>query len=138
VTYLLDTNVVSETRRRAAMHPSVAAWLGSMPPAQLFISSITVFEIQRGVQKVGRRDAERAAQLSSWLRTQVLPAFDGRVLGLDASAALHAAALHAGRARLDADRLVAAIALAHDKIIATRNVRDFEGLGVRLVDPWEE
>jgi toxin FitB len=66
----------------------------------------------------------------------VMPAFDGRILALDADAALHAAALHAGRARLVADRLVAAIALAHGKVIATRNVKDFDGLGVRVVDPF--
>ena len=118
------------------MHTNVAEWLGSKTSAQLFLSSITIFEIERGVHKVERRDARRAAQLSSWLRTQVLPAFDGRILGLDANSALHAAALHAGRSRLDPGRLVAAIALAHGKVIVTRNVRDFDGLGVQVVDPF--
>jgi toxin FitB len=136
VTYLLDTNVVSEMRRRGAMHPKTAAWLGSIAPAQLYISSITIFEIERGVEKVALRDAKRGTELSTWLRRQVLPAFDGRVLTLDAEAALHAARLHAGRARLDADRLVAAIALAHAKVIVTRNVKDFAGLGVMVVDPF--
>ena len=102
----------------------------------MYISSITVFEIERGVEKVARRDGKRGADLSTWLRQQVIPAFDGRILTLDADAALHAAALHAGRARLDADLLVAAIALAHGKVVVTRNVKDFAGLGVRVVDPF--
>jgi toxin FitB len=135
VTYLLDTNIVSEMRRRGAMHPKTVAWLSSVAPAQLYISSITIFEIERGVEKVALKDAKRGAELSAWLRRQVLPAFDGRILALDAEAALHAAQLHAGRARLDADRLVAAIALAHAKVIVTRNVKDFAAFGVRVVDP---
>ena len=136
MTYLLDTNVVSEMRRRAKINPRAAQWLGSVAPEQLYISSITIFEIERGAEKVARRDAKRGMELSTWLRQHVLPAFDRRILALDADAALHAARLHAGRVRLDADRLVAAIALAHGKVIVTRNVRDFEGLGVRVVDPF--
>jgi toxin FitB len=136
VTYLLDTNVVSEMRRRAKMNPNAAKWLGSVAPVELYISSITIFEIERGVEKVARRDAKRGTELSTWLRRHVMPAFDGRILSLDADAALHAAALHAGRARLDADRLVAAIALAHNKVIVTRNTKDFDGLGVRVLDPF--
>lgn len=136
MTYLLDTNIVSEMRRRGAMHPKAAQWLGSVAPVQLYISSITIFEIERGVEKVARRNAKRGTELSTWLRRHVMPAFDGRILALDADAALHAATLHAGRARLDADCLVAAIALAHGKVIVTRNTRDFDGLGVRVVDPF--
>jgi toxin FitB len=136
MTYLLDTNVVSEMRRRSAMHHKVVDWLGAVAPTQLYISSITIFEIERGVEKVSLRDAKRGNELSTWLRRQVLPAFDGRILTFDAEAALRAASLHTGRTRLDADRLVAAIALAHAKVIVTRNVKDFAGLGVRVVDPF--
>jgi toxin FitB len=118
------------------MNPKAAQWLESMTPAQLYISSITIFEIERGVEKVSRVDAKRGTELSTWLRRQVMLAFEGRILTLDADAALHAAALHAGRTRLVADRLVAAIALANGKVIVTRNVKDFDGLGVRVVDPF--
>lgn len=136
MTYLLDTNVVSEMRRRDAMHLKAAQWLSSVAPVQLHISSITIFEIEHGIVKVAARNGKRASQLSAWLRQQVIPAFDGRILTLDADAALHAARLHVGRSRLDADRLVAAIALAHHKVIVTRNVKDFARLGVRVVDPF--
>lgn len=118
------------------MNPKAAQWLGTIAPTQLYISSITIFEIERGAEKVGQRNAKRGTELSTWLRRHVMPAFDGRILALDSDAALHAARLHAGRARLDADRLVAAIALVHAKVIVTRNVRDFDGLGVRVLNPF--
>jgi toxin FitB len=135
VTFLLDTNVVSELRR-AKVHSGVAAWLQKTNAAQFYLSSMTVFEIEHGVVELARTDAQSAGILSRWLRHHVLTAFEGRILPLDTSAAILGAAMHARRRKLDRDRLIAATAAAHGKIVVSRNVKDFAGLGVRVVDPF--
>lgn len=135
MTFLIDTNVVSELRR-SKPHSHVVAWFSDTDPAQVYLSAITVFEIEHGVVEVSRRNPKSADILSRWLRQHVLPTFDGRILPLDAAGAMRSATLHAGRSRLDRDRLIAAIAFAHGKVIVTRNVKDFAGLGVRVVDPF--
>ena len=136
MTYLLDTNVISEMRRASRMHPGAAQWLGSIAPTQLYISTITIFEIAHGAEKVAKRDARRGALLFEWLRLHVITVFEGRILSLGVDAALLAATMHSARARIDPDRLVAAIAKAHGKVIVTRNSKDFAGLGVLGVDPF--
>jgi predicted nucleic acid-binding protein len=136
--YLLDTNVVSELRKARAgkADKHVAAWATSVPVASLFLSVITVQEIEIGVLLVERRDPSQGAVLRTWLESHVLPAFEDRVLAVETSVARRSAALHVPDPCPVRDSLIAATALVHGLTLVTHNVADFERTGVRLLDPW--
>lgn len=134
--YLLDTNVVSELRKPNA-DPGVKAWAAGVPPANLFVSVITVLEIETGVLQIEHRDKKQGAALRHWLEGQVLPAFAERVLPVDVAVALQCARLHVPNRMADGDALIAATALVHGLIVVTRNTADFEAAGVGLLDPWQ-
>ncbi|WVT76527.1 type II toxin-antitoxin system VapC family toxin (plasmid) [Sinorhizobium chiapasense] len=137
--YLLDTNVISELRKvgDGKADANVVAWIGAENAARFFISAITILELERGVLGVQRRDAAQGARLRSWLDGQVRPEFAGRILTVDDTVATRCAHLHVPDRRNEADALIAATALVHDMIVVTRNVRDFDGTGVVVVDPWQ-
>ncbi|CAN7707059.1 VapC toxin family PIN domain ribonuclease [Ensifer sp. NM-2] len=137
--YLLDTNVISELRKvgDGKANANVVAWVGSEDAARFFISAITVLELERGVLGVQRRDATQGARLRSWLDSHVRPEFAGRILSVDDAVATRCAHLHIPDRRNEADALIAATALVHDMIVVTRKLRDFEGTGVVVVDPWQ-
>ncbi len=136
--HLLDTNVVSELRRARTGRANVRvlAWANTVPAVSLFISVVTVLELEQGVLLVERRDRAQGEALRGWLDTQVMPAFDGRVLPIDVAVALRCARLHVPDRRGERDALIAATALVHGMAVATRNVVDFAPTGVRVVDPW--
>jgi len=136
--YVLDTNVVSELRKLKAgkADAGVAAWATGVPASSLYLSAITILELEIGVLLVERRDPAQGALLRSWLDDRVLPAFDGRVLGVDTAVAQMCAKLHVPNPRADRDALIAATALAHGMTVVTRNVADFEPLGVAMFNPW--
>ena len=136
MTYLLDTNVVSHLRRRNNVSARAAAWFRSVHPTQLFVASMTIFEIEHGILQLARRDSGTAGLLRSWLQDHVLTAFDGRILAIDADVALQSAALHANRIRLDRDRFIAATAIVYASTVVTRNVKDFTPLTARVLDPF--
>jgi hypothetical protein len=136
LTYLVDTNVVSQLRRRSRVNARAVAWFGSVEPGQLHVSAVTVFEIAHGIAQLARSEPIEAARLRRWLENAVIAAFSGRILPVDGEVAVRAAELHVGRTRLDADRFIAATALTHGLIVLTRNVRDFTSLGVRTVNPF--
>jgi len=133
--YLLDTNVVSELRR-ARVDPHVLAWAQSVATGALFISVITLLELEKGVLLVERRDSAQGAMLRAWLDRQVLTAFEGRVLPLDARIAVRCPSLRVPDPRPDRDALIAATALEHGFTVVTRNVVDFAGTGVELLNPF--
>lgn len=133
--YLLDTNVISELRKPRA-DERVRAWAAGVPSANLFVSAITVLELETGVLQMERRDKRQGAALRRWLDGQVLPAFAGRVLAVDTAVALQCARLHVPDRMADGDALIAAIALVHGLIVVTRNTSDFEPAGVGLLNPW--
>jgi predicted nucleic acid-binding protein len=140
VSFLLDTNVVSELRRAKSgkADANVVAWAAAVDPALLFLSVVTVLELERGVLLVQRRDAAQGASLRRWLEDQVLPAFDGRILSVDAAIARRCAALHVPDPRSERDALIAATALVSDLTVVTRNIADFEGTSARLLNPWDD
>ena len=137
--YLLDTNVVSELRKirlgKADRH--VAKWADSLDSADLYISVITVQELEIGVLLVERRDKSQGAVLRVWLNEHVLPAFNGRILTVDTAVAQRSASLHVPDPRPVRDGLIAATALVHGMTVVTRNVADFEPTGVAVLNPWE-
>ena len=110
--YLLDTNVVSELRKakRGKADANVVAWAASVPAGGLFISAITVLELEMGVLQLERRDASQGAVLRSWMASHVLPAFSGRVLPVDVAVALQCAQLHVPNRCAERDALIAATA----------------------------
>lgn len=138
MSYLLDTNVVSELRKigDGKADANVAAWIEAEDAENFFISAITILELERGVLSIQRRDAAQGARLRAWLDNHVRPAFAGRILPVDDAVATRCAHLHVPDRRNEADALIAATALVHGLAVATRNVGDFEGTGVVVVDPW--
>ncbi|MBB7439827.1 type II toxin-antitoxin system VapC family toxin [Escherichia coli] len=136
--FVLDTNVVSELRkaRTGKIDPNVAAWAESMDAADLFVSSITIMELELGILSVERRDAVQGSVLRSWLEQHVLPEFSGRTLPVDTAVALRCARLHVPDKRGERDSLIAATALVHGMAVVTRNVADFEPTGVLIINPW--
>ncbi|MGE4063427.1 MAG: type II toxin-antitoxin system VapC family toxin [Rhodospirillaceae bacterium] len=135
--YLLDTNVLSELRRHSHAHPNVVAWASKLHPSELFLSAITILEIERGILLRERQDKAQGAVLRAWLDERVLPRFEGRILSIDTEIARRCAMLHVPNPRPHSDALVAATGLVHSLKLVTRNVADFEGLGLELINPWE-
>lgn len=139
MTYLLDTNVVSELRKpEATANPAVSAWAAAQRTSELWLSAITIMEVEIGVARLERRDKRQGAVLRRWLERDLLPAFAGRVLPVDVPIARRAGSLHVPDPRPDRDTLIAATALERGLIVVTRNVNDFAELGALLVDPWAE
>ncbi|MGG5962624.1 type II toxin-antitoxin system VapC family toxin [Salmonella enterica] len=136
--YILDTNVVSELRkaRTGKIDTNVATWAESMEASDLFISSITIMELELGILSVERRDAIQGSLLRSWFEQHVLPEFSGRTLPVDTAVALRCARLHVPDKRGERDALIAATALVHGMAVVTRNVVDFEPTGVSIINPW--
>ena len=137
--YLVDTNVVSELRKgtSAGMNQGVLEWSLSVTTPSLFLSVITILELEKGVLGVARRDPAQARILRRWLDGNVLEAFSGRILPIDTAVARRCGALHVPNPRPDRDALIAATALVHGMTVVTRNVGDFDSLGVEIVNPWE-
>ncbi|ARB27950.1 type II toxin-antitoxin system VapC family toxin [Pseudomonas tolaasii] len=135
--YLLDTNVISELRKPQA-NANVVAWAKSVIAARLFISAITLKELETGVLRIERRDAAQGKVLRTWLKRHVMPAFDARILPVDAAVALRCAHLHVPDKANESDALIAATALVHGFTVVTRNVSDFIFSGVNVINPWEE
>lgn len=137
--YLLDTNVVSELRKvrsgRAA--PQVVQWASQVVPAALYISAITVLEIEMGILLMERKDPAQSTLLRSWMNGHVLPAFNDRILPVDTAVALRCARLHVPNPGADRDMLIASTALVHGLTLVTRNVVDFKSCDVALLNPWD-
>jgi toxin FitB len=136
--YLLDTNVVSELRKAAAgrADAKVVAWANQVATGSLYISAITVLELELGVLALARRDTAQAAILRVWLHSRVLPAFGGRVLPVDTTVALQCAQLHVPDRRSNRDALIASTAIVHGMTVVTRNQADFQETGATLLNPW--
>lgn len=136
--FLIDTNVVSELRKieKGRADRSVAAWASSIKPSSMFLSAITIQELETGIFLTERKDAFQARLLRQWFEERVLPVFDDRILPVDTNVARLCASLHVPNPASFRDAYIAATALYHDLTVVTRNVADFAPTGVRLINPW--
>ncbi|MDR1768297.1 MAG: type II toxin-antitoxin system VapC family toxin [Propionibacteriaceae bacterium] len=136
--FLVDTNVLSELRKSAARrNAGVARWAADVAASKVFISVISVAELSCWVAKVERRDAAQGEILRNWFEGTILAEAAGKILALDIGSAARAGALHVPDPRDYRDAFIAATALEHALTVVTRNVADFEPMGVRLVNPFE-
>jgi predicted nucleic acid-binding protein len=135
VTFLLDTNVLSELRKGPRSAPSVFAWGESARRSARFTSVIVIAELRRGARAKARNDVVAGAVLDHWI-DHVIETFVDRILPIDLQVAECWAALMVAGTRSPLDTLIAATALTHRLILVTRNVRDFAGAGIEVLDPW--
>ena len=138
--FLLDTNVVSELRKLGdgRADARVADWAASQDASSFYISVLTLMELEIGILRIERRDAAQGAHLRAWMDERVLPEFRERTLAIDAAVALRCARLHVPDPRAERDALIAATALVHGMVVATRNVANYEATGVPIINPWTE
>lgn len=137
MSHLLDTNVISELRkpeRRADV--GVRSWVAARALADLYLSTITVLEVEVGIGRIARRDPAQGARLQAWLDEELLDTFAGRILPVDVPVARRAARLHVPDPRPERDALIAATAAVHGLAVVTRNAKDFEPLDVAVINPW--
>ena len=134
--YLLDTNVVSALRRPEREPRQIVTWAASVAEDELYLSALSIYEIEVGIGRLERRDQPQASRLRDWLDRRVVPGFRDRILPLDETVAARAAALQVPDSMPEADGFIAATALVHRLTLVTRNVRDFESSGVSLLNPW--
>jgi toxin FitB len=135
--FVLDTNVVSELRkaRSGRADPNVTAWARSVPTASLYLSVITVMELESGILPLKDRDHAQFIALRAWMDNFVLPAFAGRILDFDMQSAIRCASMHAPQPRPLRDSMIAATALRHNMTVVSRDVADFENI-VPVINPW--
>ena len=135
--YILDTNVISELRKGKKAERSVRMWAQALPAANLYLSVVSVLELEIGILLVERRDQTQGTVLRAWMDGHVLRAFSGRILSIDTVVAQRCAVLHVPNPCSDRDALIAATAFIHGMTVVTRNVSHFHPTGVAVVDPWQ-
>jgi predicted nucleic acid-binding protein len=135
--FLLDTNVISELRRPEKASPAVVAWASAIVQDETFLSALTVYDLELGVQQKERADAAQGAILRAWLTGQVLVEFAERIIDLDGSVAAMAATLVVKHQISAADAYIAASAITRQLTIVTRNVKHFARTNAPMINPWE-
>lgn len=137
--FLLDTNIFSELRKtnNGRANPNVVAWFSQVDASQLYLSPITLLEIEQGILRLDRRDPAQSIILRKWMSASLLPTFSGRILPIDAAVAVRCARLHTPDPRSGNDAWIAATALVHGMTVVTRNVADFTPMGVAVLNPWD-
>ena len=139
MSYLLDTNVISELRKpEHRADPMVRSWVASRVPTDLHLSVLTIMEIEIGIARLGRSDAVQASRLQTWLDDDVLTVFAKRILPINLAVARRTARMHVPDPSPERDALIAATADVHGLTVVTRNVKDFESLDIAVIDPWAQ
>ncbi len=136
--YVLDTNVLSELRKAGSnkANENVVKWAKSVSTSSLFISSISILEIEMGILQLERKDPKQASVYNTWLKDHVLMAFSDRVLSFDTSIALKCAQLHVPDPKSERDAMIAATSIVHGFTLVSRNESDFQHINVKLINPW--
>lgn len=138
--YLLDTNIISESRKLGTtrVDPNAARWFAEVDAETSFISAMTIFELERGVAQMERRDAKQGAALRHWLNDQILTIYEHRTLAMSREVALICAGLHIPDPKSERDAWIAATAINASFVLVTRNVADFANMAVTLLNPFEQ
>jgi toxin FitB len=138
--FLLDTNIISESRKlgTAKVDPNAARWFAEVDVETSFVSSMTIFELERGVKQMERRDTAQGALLRRWFDEQVMASYEHRTLPLSREVALICAGLHIPDPKSERDAWIAATAIDAGLTLVTRNVGDFANMGVGLINPFEQ
>ncbi|MER8912574.1 type II toxin-antitoxin system VapC family toxin [Mesorhizobium sp. M0761] len=134
--FILDTNVVSNLRRRDKADRNVLAWSETHDIASFFMSVISILELEIGTLLLSRKDTRQATTYREWLDQTLIPQFDDRILSIDTAVVVRCANLHVPDPKPERDALIAATALVKNLTVVTRNTKDFEGTGVKLFNPW--
>ena len=136
---LLDTNILSELRKLNSdkIHPAVQKWAEATPFSQSYISAISLTEIKMGILSLARKDPMQANRLKLWFENVILQDYQARILPVDKAVALQCASLHIPDKNPINDAFIAATALVHDLVLVTRNMKDFEQTGVKLLNPFD-
>ena len=135
MTYLLDTNVISELRKGDLCDANVTAWYAGVKDTDMYLSVLVLGEMRRGIERIRRRDPQQTAVLELWLEETALK-FAGRILPIDEMIGEAWGRMYYVRNVPVVDGLLAATAMVHDIALVTRNVSDVEGLGARVLDPF--
>jgi predicted nucleic acid-binding protein len=137
--YVLDTNVLSELRKATGGRADVRVtqWANSVLPENLYLSVVTILELEKGVPFLQRRDPAQSAILRGWIDGYILPAFGNRIFVITTTIAQVCARLHVPDPRPERDALIGATALVHRMTVVTRNVADFAPMGVPVLNPWD-
>jgi predicted nucleic acid-binding protein len=138
--FLLDTNVISELRkvRHGRSDPRFTTWSGNLRWSELFLSAITIYELEVGISRLEEYDHLQALALRAWLRDKVLNRFEQRILPVDVPIAIRSGQLQRQRTRQVEDTLIAATAQLHRMTLVTRNLQDFDDTGTQLFNPWQD
>jgi len=136
VSYLIDTNIISEVRKGERCDPNVAAWRGSIEDAEVYLSVVVLGEIRKGIERAHANDVARARALETWLSTLV-QSFSERILPINQAVADEWGRMSAKRSVSTIDVLLAATAKVHGLTLATRKVGDVADLGAKVINPFE-
>ena len=137
--YLLDTNIISESRKlgTSRIDRHAARWFAQVDVETSFVSAMTLFELERGIRQMERRDAAQGSVLRRWLTDQIMTTYEHRTLPLTRAVALVCASLHIPDPKSERDALIAATAIDAELTLVSRNVSDFATMGVELINPFE-
>lgn len=135
--FIVDTNVVSTLRKPDKAPHELLAWAEAQDPSQVYISAISIFEIEYGIRLKAHTDAKQGQILLEWFEGIVLPAYDGKILPVCVDTARTCAPLHVPNKRPERDALIAATAIFHQMTLVTRNDKDFLGMNCALLNPWK-
>ena len=136
--YLLDSNVLSEIRKGKKAHPFVQAWFENRKQTELATSVICLMEVKVGIHRALKQDTAFGLLLQEWYEKKIRPAFQSTALSFDLQCAETCAHLQSKRTLPFRDGMIAATALENNSTLVTRNVTDFEGLGLEVVNPWDK
>ena len=136
MSYLIDTNIISEVRKGERCNPNVARWYSSIGDDELYLSVLVLGEIRRGVELARPRDPDKASMLDAWLK-EVTDAFQGRLLSVNQTVADRWGRMNAKRTLSVVDGLLAATATVHGLTLATRNIGDVADTGANVVNPFD-